>query len=172
MNTAALIIDVQVGLVSGAYNETQLLENINRVITAVRAKGGHVVFIQHCHASYQPLMKDNASWALHPALDARGDDTYIEKTASDSFYQTELAEVLDAMNVAELYITGLQTEYCVDATCRAAQGRGYSVNLVEDAHTTGDSQLPAATIIAHHNAVLANLAHPDHPIRLVSSSAV
>ncbi len=169
MATAALIVDVQVGLVAGAHNEAEVLANIARTVSAIRSRAGTVVYIQHCHASYEPLQKPNPGWQLHPALDARSTDSYVEKTASDAFYQTNLNQLLKGLGVTDLYIAGLQTEYCVDATCRVAQSLGYQVHLVQDAHTTGDTDLPAQSVIDHHNTVLQNLAHPDRPIKLVTA---
>jgi nicotinamidase-related amidase len=49
----------------------------------------------------------------------------------------------------------LQTECCIDATCRRAFSLGYDVTLVKDAHGTWDKDdISAARIIAHHNEVL------------------
>jgi Isochorismatase family len=62
---------------------------------------------------------------------------------------------LSEAGVDRLVITGIQTEMCVDSTCRAAAALGYKVTLVSDAHTTFDSPvLPAEKIIAHHNRTL------------------
>ena len=59
------------------------------------------------------------------------------------------------MGVKNLIITGMQTEYCVDTTCRRAYSLGYRVTLVKDAHSTwGTDLLTAPQIIAHHNEVL------------------
>ena len=95
----------------------------------------------------------------------------MQKTASDAFYETELEDALHASSIDRVLVCGLMTEFCVDATCRAALSRNYEVTLVSDAHTTGDSsqddaQLKAAQIIDHHNRVLANLAHPARLARL------
>ncbi|MBV9330399.1 MAG: isochorismatase family protein [Alphaproteobacteria bacterium] len=55
-----------------------------------------------------------------------------------------------------LIVCGMQTEYCVDTTVRAAHALGYKVTLVSDAHSTGNTQaLSAGDIIAHHNLTLA-----------------
>jgi hypothetical protein len=52
-------------------------------------------------------------------------------------------------------ISGLKTQYCVDSTCRVAADSGLRTVLVADAHTCMDTPpLPAASIIAHHNATL------------------
>jgi len=66
-----------------------------------------------------------------------------------------LGRELDIRGIKKLVITGLQTEYCVDTTCRRAYSLGYDVVLVKDAHSTWDSgDLSAQQIIDHHNNVL------------------
>jgi nicotinamidase-related amidase len=58
-------------------------------------------------------------------------------------------------DVGKLVVVGLQTEYCVDTTCRRAYGLGYEVILVRDAHSTWDmGGMSASQIIDHHNNVL------------------
>ncbi len=171
-STALLVIDVQSGLVSGAYQEARVLSNIDRLIFSTRENSGLIVFIQHCHASYKPLMKGNPGWQVHPALRQAGGDLFIEKSASDSFYQTSLHADLESHGIDHVIVSGLQSEYCVDTTCRAALSKGYSVTLVSDAHTTGDSHMPAAEIIDHHNRVLANLSHPDADIQVKATNEI
>jgi len=170
--TAALIVDVQIGLVAGAYSEIEILENINRTIRRVRELNGVIVFIQHCHSTYEPMMKGNSGWKLHPSLDVKDGDLFVEKEASDSFYETTLDNVLRVNDVGHVFVAGLQTELCVDTTCRSALSKGYSVTLVSDAHTTGDSHLLAAIIIDHHNKVLLNLAHPKRKIAVKASTEI
>lgn len=167
---ALLVIDVQIGLVSGAYKENEVIAAINKASTVVRAAKGVVIYIRHCHKSYPPLQKDADTWQLDPRLDVKKEDIKLDKTASDAFYKTELAATLEAANVTELMISGLQTEYCVDASCRAALSREYNVVLLADGHTTGDALLKAEQTIEHHNLILSNLAHPTHAITLVSST--
>ena len=169
---ALLVIDVQKALIAGAYREDAVLAAIRTVSETVRARGGIVVFVQHCHASFAPLKKGNPGWELHDRLDVRAGDHIVEKQASDAFYDTELDDLLRSTGVDHLYVTGLQTEYCVDTTCRSALSRGYGVTLIGDGHTTGDASLSAAEIIAHHNVVLANLAHPLNAITVCASSEI
>jgi nicotinamidase-related amidase len=62
----------------------------------------------------------------------------IDKTYSDAFEGTDLADRLQRLGVNELIISGMQTEMCVRSTCLAALNRGFEVTLVEDVHTTFD----------------------------------
>lgn len=169
---AFLVIDMQVALVAGAHKEQEVLAAINRVIQRTRQDGSPIFFIQHNHQSYQPMMRGAEGWQIHPALDKRDSDYLVEKQASDAFYQTELAADLKKLNVSTVIVTGMQTEYCVDATCRAARSNDLHVDLVADGHTTGVSHLSAEEIINHHNTVLKNLAHPSSVLTLISSKSL
>ncbi|MBE0341825.1 isochorismatase family protein, partial [Paenibacillus sp. 28ISP30-2] len=55
-------------------------------------------------------------------------------------------------------IAGMQTEFCLDTTCRNAYSLGYQNNvLVLDAHSTFNSKvLSGEQIVAHHNEMLGN----------------
>jgi nicotinamidase-related amidase len=79
----------------------------------------------------------------------------IEKRHSSAFHNTDFHARLTEAGIGALVVVGIQTEMCVDSTCRAAVALGYRVTLVSDGHTTFDSPvLPAEKIIAHHNRTL------------------
>jgi nicotinamidase-related amidase len=79
----------------------------------------------------------------------------VQKHHPDAFQDTNLRRELESKSIERLIITGIQTEYCVDTTCRRAYSLGYDVTLVKDAHSTWSTDhLTAPQIIAHHNAVL------------------
>lgn len=170
--SALLIIDMQNALVSGAHDEAGIVARIAHVLARARSARLPVIFVQHSHSSFEPLMKHQPGWAIHRALEPLEGETIIEKTASDAFYGTPLRAKLQELDVSTLLICGMQTEYCVDTTCRSALSRGFDVVLLSDCHTTGDASLTATQTIEHHNAVLANLAHPDHRVTLATSSDV
>jgi nicotinamidase-related amidase len=69
------------------------------------------------------------------------------------------AVVHESRGIGRLVLAGMQTEYCVDTTCRRASGLGYDVALASDAHGTwGAGHLPAAEVVSHHNEVLGGFA--------------
>ena len=79
----------------------------------------------------------------------------VQKPTPDSFHETNLHHQLGLRGIKKLIIGGLQTEYCIDTTCRRAVSLGYYVILVQDAHSTWDSPyFTAQQIIEHHNFVL------------------
>ncbi|MFW9918042.1 MAG: cysteine hydrolase family protein [Candidatus Thorarchaeota archaeon] len=94
-------------------------------------------------------------WEIHSDITPNEGDILIEKTTPDAFHQTGLEEVLNIRSIKNLVVMGLQTEFCIDTTCRRGSILGYSIVLVRDGHSTWDSDiLSASQIIAHHSSIL------------------
>lgn len=169
MNTALLIVDVQIGLVGlmpGELND-HVLPNIVALLAKARASDSDVFFIQHNGPKGHPLEVNTAGWALHASILPRDGEPVIRKHASDAFFETRLAEALENSGIKHLIIAGGMTEYCVDTTCRRAVTLGYDVTLVADGHLTRDtSVLTAPQIIAHHNLLLDGFAAGSHSIKV------
>lgn len=163
MNTTALlIIDVQLGIFMrkeydgmAVYQEETFLANLQSLLTKARAAKAPVIYIQHMYKDFPLMEKGQPMWNVHPAIMPLPGDIIIEKNHADAFYESDLEDTLRRLGVNRLVITGLQTAYCVDTTCRRAHSLGFDNILVTDGHSTLDSDtLTASQIIAHHNAVL------------------
>ncbi|MFI5272144.1 MAG: cysteine hydrolase family protein [Ktedonobacterales bacterium] len=172
--TALVIIDVQAGLFDDDdAQDHAVLARITVLLARARASEAPVIYVQHDGGPGHPLAANTTGWQIHPAIAPRADDLIVHKRASDAFYKTSLQRALDARGVMRLVVAGAMTEYCVDTTCRRALSQGYDVTLVADGHATGDGDgMARAAKIAWHNAVLADLAHPDHQITVLPASAV
>lgn len=156
-----IIIDVQSGLFGvfdTPYKDKELIESINQLIAKARISSTPVIFIQHNDNGKDSLLRSNTDgWLIHPAVENLEEDIYIQKNHPDSFQDTRLQKELESRGIRTLFITGLQTEYCIDTTCRSAYNLGYEVILIEDGHSTYDSEyLSAEQIINHHNHVLSS----------------
>lgn len=156
-----IIIDVQSGLFGvfdNPYREKQLITNINELIAKARISSIPEFFVQHTDEGKDSLLRPNKDgWLIHPAINNIKEDIYIQKNHPDSFKGTSLKKELESRGIRTLLIAGLQTEYCIDTTCRRACSLGYAVILIEDGHSTYDSEyLSAKQIIHHHNQVLSS----------------
>ena len=60
----------------------------------------------------------------------------IIKHSPNSFYQTELNNLLQSKNITDVVICGMMTHMCVDATVRAAKDLGYKCTIIQDACAT------------------------------------
>jgi nicotinamidase-related amidase len=170
--TGLLVIDMQVGLFEGKvprHDADGVVERINTLACAVRAKGGSVVFVQH--EDDEAYSHGSREWQLLPTLDRRPGDVYVRKTACDSFYRSDLDKVLRERGIGRLLATGCATEFCVDTTIRSAASKDYEVIVVADGHTTKDRpHIAAEAVIAHHNWVWSNLILPGRVIRVMPTA--
>ena len=175
MKSALVIIDVQIGLVRlmPAELQNRVLSNIKALLSDARSSGTNVLFIQHDGPKGHPIEAETAAWAIHPSIQPLPGEPVIRKKASDSFFETELAEQLQVHEISHLIIVGGMTEYCVDTTCRRAVTLGYDVTLVADAHLTRDTPvLTAAQIIAHHNLLFDGFAAGNHSIKVTPTAEI
>jgi nicotinamidase-related amidase len=152
-NTALLVIDVQNGIVAGAYNRDGVIGNISALIDKARAENVPVLWIQHSDDG--DLARGSESWQYVPEL-VRGDsEPVVHKRYADSFEDTDLEKLLAGQRVGRLVVTGAQTDECIRSTIHGAFTRGYDVTLVGDAHTTEDLTEYGAPrpeqVIAHTN---------------------
>ncbi len=165
-DTALLVIDMQVALLEEAYVGKEVIAHINALRDKARSTNTLIIYIQHSAADYEPMNLGAPGWQIHPDIAPHPDDLIIHKLASDAFSQTDLHQELQNRGIQHLIITGMQTEFCVDTTCRAALSQGYNVTLVGDAHTTYDYILSASQTINYHNGILPGVGHPTHFIQV------
>lgn len=176
MTDALIIIDLQVGPFGGGapkHDASGLVERLNALAGKVRASGGTVIYIQHDGPPGSDHHPDHPGWKLLPALHVQPTDTFVRKTACDSFLGTALADILAARGATRLIITGWATDYCVDTTVRSALARGYPTLVPSDGHTAANRPHLAATkIIEHHNAIWADFLSPAGAAEICSCADV
>ena len=157
-DVALLIIDMQLGNFlepNPVYHGDELLLKVESLIIKARSAQIPIIYIQHKGGRGDPDEYGTKGWAIHPSIKPDQGDIVIQKETPDAFHDTNLHHELESRGIKKLVISGLQTEYCIDTTCRHAFSLGYDAILVEDAHSTWDSQsFTAQQIIQHHNDVL------------------
>ena len=157
-NAALLIIDMQLGNFQGSepiHNGERLLSNVQHLIGKARDSGTPIFYVKNRGSKGDLDEIGTPGWEIHPTVVPKEGDVVIEKETPDAFHRTTLHRKLQSKGIEKLIIAGLQTEYCVDTTCRRAYSLGYHVVLVEDAHSTWDSaNLTAEQITGHPNRVL------------------
>jgi nicotinamidase-related amidase len=139
--SALLVIDVQIGVVLNAFEKDAVVLQINKAIDSARANDLPVIWVQH---SEDDMPIGSHYWEIIPELVPEDHDGRVEKIHGSSFQETDLAEILQEHDISHLYVTGAQSENCVNATTVDALERGYRVSLVSDAHTTDDGTVVAS----------------------------
>ncbi|MEU4805618.1 isochorismatase family protein [Actinosynnema sp. NPDC023587] len=151
-NTALLVVDVQNGVLAGAYDRESVVANIGTLVAKAREEDVPVVWVQH---SSEELPPGSEQWRIVPELVPDAVEPLVAKEHGDSFEATVLEEVLAGLRVGRLVVVGAQTDACVRSTVHGAFVRGYDTTLVSDAHTTEDlsewGAPPPAQVVAHTN---------------------
>lgn len=156
---ALVLVDLQTGNFGDEepqiHDGDGLLARAGRLLAWARDEELPVIFVMNDGGEGAIDEAGTPGFEIHPAVEPLGGEILIVKTTPDSFLDTGLQRALEELDVTDLIIAGLQTEYCIDTTCRSAWQLAYEVTLVSDAHSTWDGEvLSAGQIIAHHNSVL------------------
>jgi nicotinamidase-related amidase len=151
-NTALLVIDVQNGIVAGAYNRDGVIATISTLVDRARAEDVPVIWVQHADDN---TPRGSEGWQYVPELARDDGEPVVHKAYGDSFEDTDLEAVLAERGVGRVVVTGAQTDACIRSTLHGAFVRGYDATLVGDAHTTEDltdyGAPPPDQVIAHTN---------------------
>jgi nicotinamidase-related amidase len=134
--TALLVVDVQNGVMAGAYRRDEVVAAVTGLVDRARADGVPVVWVQH--SSDDELPEGSDAWRYVPELVRGPDEPLVPKRYGDAFEDTDLERLLAERSVGHLVVAGAQTDACIRSTLHGALVRGYDATLVADAHTTED----------------------------------
>jgi nicotinamidase-related amidase len=168
---ALIIMDMQQGNFDGPYaiiDGQHLLDVAKKLIQKAREVDIPIIYVLNNGPPGEIDESGSPGWEVHSDIKPSPDDILIEKSTPDAFHDTKLKQTLDEIGIRRLVIMGLQTEFCVDTTCRRGSLLGYKIQLVKDGHGTWNSDiLSAQQIIDHHNNLLGGMF-----VELVSSTNI
>ena len=152
-STALLIVDVQNALVDEKpFNIERVLGNIRKLLDSCRENEIEVIYVQHDGEKEDNLEPFSDGWDVHKSIYPKAGEKIIRKTYNSAFKDTELEEYLNSKNIETLILVGMQTEYCIDTTCRVAFDKGYKLIMPEETNTTFDNgKLSGGDIYRYHN---------------------
>lgn len=163
---ALVVIDLQVGVLGTCVNSDQVLATVSKLLCRARSAGVPVVWVVH---EDNVLPRGSFQGQLADGLTPREEELVVYKRFRDAFAATPLETLLRERGIGHLMLVGAQTEYCVRTTAQSAVLRGFDITLVEDGHTTSDSEwegISMATnqIITHTNQYFAGLSYPGRRV--------
>ncbi|MGX6600919.1 cysteine hydrolase family protein [Micromonosporaceae bacterium Da 78-11] len=172
-HTALLVIDVQNGVIGGAYQRDAVVANIAGLVERARHEQIPVVWVRQSH---EGLVPGSDEWQIVPELTPAATEPIVEKRYGDAFEDTTLESVLAGAGVGRLIITGSETDACVRSTLHGGFTRGYDTTLVSDGHTNGDKSQwgapPPEQVIAHTNLYWTYQTAPGRTAAVVETKAV
>ena len=172
---ALLVVDVQNGVMSDAWDARRIIGNVARAVDRARAQGVPVVWVQH---NSEELPQGSPQWQWVPELVPAKGEALIHKRFNSSFEQTALEDELAKLGATHITLAGAATNWCIRATAYGALDRGYDLTLVKDAHTTATIDLPggikieASTVIDDLNVAMTWLRYPGRTNRAATAEEV
>jgi nicotinamidase-related amidase len=142
-NKALLVVDIQEVLFKDPqrqpYNAQKMIESVKQLIAAARAAGTEVIYVRHDGGKGSIAEAGTDGWQIYHEIPPADGERIFDKKYCSSFLKTGLKEYLDGKKIDTLILTGMQTEYCIDTTCRCAFEYGYKVIIPEGTNTTYDN---------------------------------
>lgn len=136
-----IIIDMQNGVCryenESLYNLEKIILEIQKLIAEYKAESKPIVFIQHMD---EYLQKGSYKWEIVSELNTEVGSYFVEKSHPNSFYKTELEDILNAVHAKSIEICGAETQYCVDSTIKFAHGLGFTVVMHRDTHSGWETE--------------------------------
>lgn len=147
--TALVQIDLQhsnLARTLAPYPGSQIVDNSVRLASALRQRGGTVIFVR---VDVPSLLRLSADAPLMRPLDApplppdacelvpqasvQAGDLIVTKKQWGAFYGTDLEQQLRRRGIRTIALTGIATNIGVESTARAAYDLGFELLFIEDA---------------------------------------
>ena len=135
--TVLLVVDIQQSLMDlDPWNKDIFIDAVSSLQRKCREKGIPVVFVRHCGKQGGPFAEGSRGWRIAPEVAPLPGEAIVDKRHNSAFHETGLQSHLDGLGCDTIILAGMQTEFCIDTTCKSAFEHGYSVTVPLEAHTT------------------------------------
>ena len=148
---ALVIVDMQTALVEAEpYNKVVVVENIKALLDFCRKKGIPVIYVQHDGEKGDEVERGSVGWTIYKDIAPLPDEKIFEKHYNSAFRKTGLHEYLQEKGIKKIILCGMQTEYCLDATCKVAFEYEYEVTIPQSTTTTFDNAFVSGKDLAEY----------------------
>jgi len=144
---ALLIIDVQTAIMDEKPHNSELLINtITDLSSACREKNIEVIYVRHDGVDDELAMGSDG-WEIYDHIKPIKQEKIFDKRFNSAFKNTGLKEYLQEKSITTLIVAGLQTEYCIDASIKAAFEYDFRLIIPENGYSTIDTESMSAEAI-------------------------
>ncbi len=139
--TALLVIDAQELIINEKlYAFERFIYNIRTLIFEARRNGVEVIYVRHDDGEEKLLSKGNAGFDVYNGFAPETGERVFDKYVDSPFRDSGLLDYLIENGVKRLLVTGLQTEYCIDATVKCGFEHGFEIIVPDYCNSTFDTE--------------------------------
>lgn len=140
-----LVVDTQKLIVNEKlYEFDKFVSNVKRLIHEARKNSIEVIYVRHDDGAGCELTKGTDGFEIYEKFQPMENEKIFDKNVNSSFRETGLLEYLKDREEKDIIISGLQTDYCIDATIKCGFEHGFNVIVPAYANTTVDNQFMAS----------------------------
>lgn len=140
-----LVVDTQKLIVKPELYEFQVFEqNVKNLIRVARENQIEVIYVQHDDGPGEELTKGVAGYEIYDEFKPEEGEAIFAKNVNSPFKESGLLEYLKNKSEDTIIVTGLQTDYCIDATVKCGFEHGFCVIVPENANSTYENEFMSA----------------------------
>ena len=135
-----LVIDTQTLITNEKlYNFKEFVKNVENLISTARKNNIEVIYVRHDDGENSELTKGKNGFEIYERFKPYNGEKIFDKRVNSAFKDSGLLEYLNIKNEKDIIITGLQTDYCIDATVKCGFEHGFNIIVPAYANTTIDN---------------------------------
>jgi len=136
-----LVVDTQKLIVNEKlYEFDKFVFNVKRLIHEARENNIEVIYVRHDDGAGEELTKGADGFEIYEKFQPMENEKIFDKKVNSAFKGTGLLEYLKDKGENDVIVTGLQTDYCIDATIKCGFEHGFNVIVSAYANTTVDNK--------------------------------
>lgn len=140
-----LVVDTQKLITNKKlYKFQEFVWNIQELLANARKNNIEVIYIRHDDGVGNDLTKGKDGFEIFEKLKPINEEKIYDKKVNSAFKETGLLEYLKGKEEKEIIVTGLQTDYCIDATIKCGFEHGFHMIVPNNCNTTVDNKYMSA----------------------------
>ena len=140
-----LVIDAQKEITNDRlYKFNEFVSTVKMLIKTARENNVEVIFVRHDDGAGTPMTKGLDGFEIYEGFAPEQNEKIFDKQVNSPFRDTGLVEYLSEKGETVIIVTGLQTDYCIDAAIKCGFEHGFKMIVPEYCNSTFDNEFMSA----------------------------
>lgn len=140
-----LVIDTQKLITNeNLYQFETFVSHEKELIKKARENSIEVIYVRHDDGVGGDLVKGTEGYEIYEEFQPLHNERIFDKNVNSAFRGTGLLEYLKQKGEQDIIVTGLQTDYCIDATVKCGFEHGFHIIVPATVNTTVDNKFMTA----------------------------
>lgn len=135
-----LVIDTQKLITNDRlYAFERFEKNIKQLIDTARKNQIEVIYVRHDDGEGEELTKGTPGYDVYEGFAPNPGERIFDKNCNSAFKESGLLEYLRDKGEKQIIITGIATDFCIDACVKCGFEHGFEIVVPQYANTTNSN---------------------------------